>query len=153
MLIRASYTSATAATGGESAGRDAADPIRAVAESFGLGSPTGIDLPGEAGGLIAGRATKAAQWEERRDAWCAAAAAGYPELRASDPDLADEYTALDRENCESGGVWRQGDAINAVLAAAGYNCRLLLNWLRILLCLIASLILPRSSSTHRLQIA
>jgi IS5 family transposase len=28
-----------------------------------------------------------------------------------------------------------GDAINAVLAAAGYNFRLLLNWLRLLLCL------------------
>ena len=47
----------------------------------------------------------------------------------------------------------QGDAINAVLAAAGYNFRLLLNWLRLLLCLIASLILPRSSSAHRPQIA
>ena len=47
----------------------------------------------------------------------------------------------------------QGDAINAVLAAVGYNFRLLLNWLRLFLCLIASLILPRSSSTHRLQIA
>jgi transposase, IS5 family len=29
----------------------------------------------------------------------------------------------------------QGDAINAILAAAGYNFRLLLNWLRFLLCL------------------
>lgn len=29
----------------------------------------------------------------------------------------------------------QGDAINAILAAAGYNFRLLLNWLRLLLCL------------------
>jgi len=47
----------------------------------------------------------------------------------------------------------QGDAINAVLAAAGYNFRLLLNWLRLLLCLIASLILPRLSSAHRPQIA
>jgi IS5 family transposase len=47
----------------------------------------------------------------------------------------------------------QGDAINAVLAAAGYNFRLLLNWLRLLLCLIASLILPRSSSAHRPQTA
>jgi transposase, IS5 family len=29
----------------------------------------------------------------------------------------------------------QGDAINAILAAAGHNFRLLLNWLRVLLCL------------------
>jgi len=42
---------------------------------------------------------------------------------------------------------------NAILAAAGYNFRLLLNWLRLLLCLIASLIIPRSSGAHRLQIA
>ena len=28
----------------------------------------------------------------------------------------------------------QGDAINAILAAAGYNFRLLLTWLRLLLC-------------------
>jgi IS5 family transposase len=31
-------------------------------------------------------------------------------------------------------LWhRQGDAINAVLAAAGYNFRLLIRWLRLLL--------------------
>lgn len=32
----------------------------------------------------------------------------------------------------------QGDAVNAILAAAGYNFSLLLKWLRVLLCLIAS---------------
>ena len=47
----------------------------------------------------------------------------------------------------------QGDAINAVLAAVGYNFRLILNWLRLLLCLIGNLILPHSSSARRLQIA
>ena len=34
----------------------------------------------------------------------------------------------------------QGDAINIVLAAAGYNFRLLLNWLRLLLCLLLSML-------------
>jgi len=48
---------------------------------------------------------------------------------------------------------QQGDAINAVLAAAGYNFRLLLNWLRLLLCLIVSAILPRSQAAVKLQIA
>jgi IS5 family transposase len=47
----------------------------------------------------------------------------------------------------------QGDAINAVLAAAGYNFRLLLNWLRLLLCLIAGLMLSRSSSARRPLVA
>ena len=32
--------------------------------------------------------------------------------------------------------YRQGDAINAVLAAAGYNFSLLLRWLELLLCRI-----------------
>ena len=32
-----------------------------------------------------------------------------------------------------------GDAINAVLAAAGYNFRLLLNWLRLLLRILLSM--------------
>lgn len=35
---------------------------------------------------------------------------------------------------------KQGDAVNALLAAAGYNFSLLLKWLRQLLCLIAALI-------------
>jgi IS5 family transposase len=44
----------------------------------------------------------------------------------------------------------QGDAINAFFAAAGYNFRLLLlNWLRLLLCLIASILLPHSSTASR----
>ncbi|WP_024316136.1 transposase, partial [Rhizobium favelukesii] len=34
----------------------------------------------------------------------------------------------------------QGDAVNAVLAAAGYNFSLLLRWFRQLLCLVAALI-------------
>lgn len=47
----------------------------------------------------------------------------------------------------------QGDAINAVLAAAGYNFRLILNWLRLLLCLIVSAILPKSQAAVKLQTA
>jgi IS5 family transposase len=50
-------------------------------------------------------------------------------------------------------VHPEGDAINAILAAAGYNSPLLRSWLRILLLLIASLILPRSPSAPRPQIA
>ena len=34
----------------------------------------------------------------------------------------------------------QGDRINAILAAAGYNFRRLLNWLRDLLCLLLAAI-------------
>ena len=42
-------------------------------------------------------------------------------------------------------LWhRQGDASNAVLAAAGYNFRRLLSWLQLLLCqILVRLILRR----------
>ena len=42
----------------------------------------------------------------------------------------------------------QGDAINAVLAAAGYNFRQLLNWLRILLCLLREVLFGSHSPLH-----
>jgi transposase, IS5 family len=38
--------------------------------------------------------------------------------------------------------YRQGDAINAVLAAAGYNFSFVLRWLRLLLCRILLALLP-----------
>ena len=38
---------------------------------------------------------------------------------------------------------QQGDAINAILAAAGYNFRLLLNWLRLFLRRLVAALLPR----------
>lgn len=103
------------ATGGQDAPAQTTDPINAAAADFGLGSATGIDLPGEAAGTLDGRAEKARLWQQSKDKWCAAAAAGYPELRQTDPALADQYTALDRDNCDSGGLWRQGDALNAAI--------------------------------------
>jgi IS5 family transposase len=47
----------------------------------------------------------------------------------------------------------QGDAPELEPGAAGYNFRLILNWLRLLLCLIASMMLIRSYAAVRLQIA
>ncbi|ULJ73022.1 IS5 family transposase [Rhizobium gallicum] len=43
----------------------------------------------------------------------------------------------------------QGDAVNAVLAAAGYNFSLLLRWFRQLLCLLAALLFPFQSRPMR----
>jgi IS5 family transposase len=37
---------------------------------------------------------------------------------------------------------RHGDANNAILAAVGYNFRLLVRWLRLLLCLVLAPIFP-----------
>lgn len=103
------------AAGGPEAGPAAADPVAAAAASFGLGSATGIDLPGEATGRVASRAFKAENWEARKDTWCENAEKGYPETRRTDPKLADYFTALDRENCVNGYLWRAGDALNAVI--------------------------------------
>jgi penicillin-binding protein 2 len=103
------------AAGGNEATRDSADPIADTASMFGFGSPTGIDLPGDSAGRVAGRAFKVQNWEAKRDTWCANAITGYPETRKTDPKLADYFTALDRENCADGFRWREGDALNAAI--------------------------------------
>lgn len=99
--------------GGNDASTDAPDPIADMAAQFGLGERSGIDLPGEAAGLVSGRQEKERIWEERRDQWCADAQSGFPNTREEDPELADYYTALAKENCLDGFRWRNGDAINA----------------------------------------
>jgi penicillin-binding protein 2 len=101
--------------GGPDAGTDGADPIADVAHMFGLGTKTGIDLPGEASGRVSSRAFKASNWEQMKDTWCANAASGYPQTRKTDPKLADYFTALDKENCTDGYQWRAGDALNAAI--------------------------------------
>ncbi|TAK68889.1 MAG: penicillin-binding protein 2 [Actinomycetota bacterium] len=101
--------------GGLSATVTSADPIATAATNYGLGQRTGIDLPGEAAGQVSSRQYKQKVWDTKHDAWCASAAAGYPELRKTNKDKADEFTRLDRENCEEGYVWRVGDALNAAI--------------------------------------
>ncbi len=101
--------------GGPDAALDAPDPIAEAARTFGLGEPTGIDLPGEAAGRVSSRQFKAQNWEDMKDTWCRNAETGYPETRKTDPKLADYYTALDKENCTDGYQWRAGDALNAAI--------------------------------------
>lgn len=97
--------------GGSRPVADPADLIATTAGDFGFGRSTGIDLPGEAAGMVASREAKVAQWDQHHDEWCQRADTGYPEL--SDSDRARYLTRLARENCDEGMLWRVGDALNA----------------------------------------
>lgn len=96
--------------GGTGAGPDTRDPFAAMARSFGLGEPTGVDLPQESAGLIPDRAWKAERWQRSREDSCAAAVGGYPQ--ETDPARADFLTRLAAENCADGWQYRVGDAAN-----------------------------------------
>lgn len=74
-----------------------------VAAEFGLGSPLGIDLPGEKGGVIPGRSWRTAYWEENRDTYCRKA-------EQLDPGYARD---INQDLCLYGGAWRGGDAVNS----------------------------------------
>src|SRR3954453_2662225 len=82
-------------------------PIEAVqnmARSFGLGRPTGIDLPTDLSGLIEDRAQKLKDWNTyvRKNA-CAGA-----KRRPKGSYL----QRIDQENCTDGWVFREGDQAN-----------------------------------------
>ncbi len=98
------------AQGGLGASTDAPDPFATVARGFGLGSRTGIDLPGEAAGRIPDRASKKASWEATKDELCSRARSGYPEV--ADAEHAAYLKAVAVENCADGYLVRAGDVAN-----------------------------------------
>ena len=79
------------------------DPMIRMAQAFGLGKPTGVDLPSERRGTIADRAYKQRYWEQNRENRCAG---------ADNPALPPERRTANREFCTDGNLLRGGDATN-----------------------------------------
>ncbi|WP_439936640.1 penicillin-binding protein 2 [Nocardia sp. N13] len=92
--------------GSDPADIDARDPLVEMAKSFGFGSRTGIDLPGEAPGRIADRHWKQAYYESQKDYYCKLA--GKPQTQ----DTSDFVYKFAREFCIEGNLYRAGDAVN-----------------------------------------
>ncbi|MFY0406260.1 penicillin-binding protein 2 [Solicola sp. PLA-1-18] len=82
---------------------DAADPLVTMAQKFGFGSTTGIDLPGEASGRIADRTWRRSYWEQNKDYYCKQA------KKSTKRDFAGLFA---REFCAEGWYYRAGDAVN-----------------------------------------
>lgn len=101
---------AWAAQGGLSAPVQGPDPFAEAAKGLGLGSRTGIDLPGESAGRVPDRAWKRAQWEATKDEMCARARTGYPSEK--DRSRAAFLKAVASENCAGGFQVRAGDVAN-----------------------------------------
>lgn len=91
--------------GGNSGDIDARDPMVETAKAFGLGRPTGIDLPGETGGRIADRKWKKEYYDAQKDYYCKMAANPSPGTSAF-------LRQFSREFCVDGWRYRAGDAVN-----------------------------------------
>ncbi len=79
------------------------DPIIAMALAFGLGRPTGIDLPGESAGVVPTRQWRQQYWQAQKADLCAGAA---------DRTFDAARRARDRDGCVDGFRFRGGQATN-----------------------------------------
>ena len=73
---------------------------------FGVGKPTGIDLPSEASGRLPDRTWKLAYYKANKNFYCKYAS------RAKPADLTPFLIAIAKEDCTDGYIVRAGDAIN-----------------------------------------
>lgn len=103
--------------GGVSQSLDLQDPYILLAQDFGFGAVSGIDLPGEVSGRVTGREAKAAAWEASNDEVCDRAERGYPLV--DDVERREFLEQSARDNCEQGGQYRPGDAVNLSIGQGG----------------------------------
>jgi penicillin-binding protein 2 len=80
----------------------AKDPLVGIAQDFGFGQPTGIDIPGESSGRIADRRWKREYYEANKDYYC----------RLGKKAGNDFLHRFAREFCVEGYAYRAGDAVN-----------------------------------------
>ena len=80
--------------GGNDPVADPRDPMVEMAQAFGLGERTGVDLPSERRGTVADRGYRQRLWEQTRDERCTGT------------------SKTDREFCADGNRFRGGDATN-----------------------------------------
>ncbi|MGH3341580.1 MAG: penicillin-binding protein 2 [Carbonactinosporaceae bacterium] len=97
--------------GGNDPEKGVEDPILKMAKGFGLGRPSGIDLPTESDGQIADREFKRDRWKRMKDYWCRMAKVGFPDVAKDDPARASYLKTLMHENCLDGDRYRAGDAV------------------------------------------
>lgn len=91
--------------GGNSSDISTHDPLVEMAQKFGLGTPTGVDLPGEASGRIADRKWKKTYYDSMKDYYC--------KIAASPPAGTSAFLKqFSREFCVDGYKYRAGDAVN-----------------------------------------
>ena len=92
--------------GSDPADVHAKDPLVEEAKEFGFGSPTGIDVPGEASGRIADRKWKRDYYKSMKDFYCGIAD------KPQDAKTSDFVYKFAREFCIEGYAYREGDAAN-----------------------------------------
>lgn len=83
---------------------NAKDPLVQEAKDFGFGSPTGVDLPGEAAGRIADRRWKLAYYKAMKGYYC--------KIDAQQSAPNDFLHVFAHEFCLEGNYYRAGDAVN-----------------------------------------
>ena len=86
------------------AGQRPVEAAQRMARAFGLGRPTGVDLPSERAGAIDDRASKLARWKSYVRATACAGAKRRPP--------GDPLQRIDEENCVDGWRFRLGDQAN-----------------------------------------